>query len=165
MTKCNQCKKEGQEFYLRPNGRPSQPCKTCRRAYQSEYDKSEAGIASRKRYRETVSGRAVVRKAQKKYAQSEAGKEARRRFDLSPKGRASMKRRQDRYKAKHPERVQAWIIVRDAIRCGQLDPASKHLCVHCQDPAVHWHHTDYNYPLEVVAVCYMCHAVLTNGGG
>jgi hypothetical protein len=73
------------------NRTPSQPggrCRTCYRAAQKRYGRSEKGRARGARYIHSDRGRAVV----KRYSHSEKGRATVKRYRHSEKGRARAKR-------------------------------------------------------------------------
>jgi hypothetical protein len=61
--------------------------------------------------------------------------------------------------SKNPDKVKARNKVYYAIKTGKLDPVSTKTCEDCGKQAQHHHHEDYSKPLEVVALCNLCHAI------
>lgn len=46
--------------------------------------------------------------------------------------------------------------VADAVKCGDLQPATECTCVDCGRPATEYDHRDYDEPLQVDPVCRRC---------
>jgi hypothetical protein len=61
------------------------------------------------------------------------------------------------YDATHPGRRAANRAISSAVRYGRLSRAYDNDCFVCGDDAKHWHHVDYNKPLEVFPMCQPCH--------
>lgn len=61
-----------------------------------------------------------------------------------------------RWRAANPEKQRAYSAVKQALKTGAL---KKGPCADCGSPhRIHAHHEDYSKPLEVVWLCYLCHA-------
>ena len=62
----------------------------------------------------------------------------------------------------NPDRIKAYNRVAYEIKNGRMLRASSFACAECgaraPDVNMQWHHPDYSKPLEVVAVCRICHA-------
>lgn len=59
-----------------------------------------------------------------------------------------------RYRSRHPERARAHMMVRDAIKRGEL---SRKPCAVCNGRKSEAHHDDYERPLDVVWLCRQHH--------
>lgn len=82
------------------------------------------------------------------------------RGELNPNWRGGVSRdlkyreSKRRYRARHPEKAEAHMIVRDAIRCGTLVRSS---CEVCGSDSAEGHHDDYTKPLVVRWLCKKHH--------
>jgi hypothetical protein len=54
------------------------------------------------------------------------------------------------------EQTRAIQKVAAAVERGDIPPASDHICVDCGQPASHYDHRDYLFPLMVEPVCARC---------
>jgi hypothetical protein len=65
------------------------------------------------------------------------------------------------YRDENHKKICAQVIVREAIRLGDLPAATEKMCFvgldNCNEYAQHWHHVDYSKPLDVFPVCRSCH--------
>ena len=62
---------------------------------------------------------------------------------------------------RHPEKVEARRLVREALRSGKLvKPTHCENCACGKELPLHAHHADYDRPLEVVWLCQSCHVKL-----
>ena len=131
MKRCSKCgvEKPLDQFY-RQRGRKdgrTSHCKICRNAYKAMYRASDKGKAVEDRYFASDNWKA-----------------------------ANVRHVQD-YARRHPEKYQANYIVGNAVRDGKLPHVSTQPCATCGDPAEHYHHQDYERPLEVTPLCVPCH--------
>lgn len=62
-----------------------------------------------------------------------------------------------RYRQNNPLKIEAQAIVRKAVGVGDLPPVTNLPCVTCGKEAVDYHHPDYSFPLQVMALCRTCH--------
>jgi len=62
-----------------------------------------------------------------------------------------------KWKKLNPEKRKAHFEVSYAIKKGYLLPIAQCDCVDCGTIAKEYHHEDYSKPLEVVALCVLCH--------
>lgn len=75
----------------------------------------------------------------------------------SKHGYGSTTKRAADYQARNPEKYRAHYLVRSAIKSGKLSKVSSTLCEDCGVQAQVYHHEDYSKPLEVNALCQICH--------
>ncbi len=57
----------------------------------------------------------------------------------------------------HPEKRAARLMIRTAVRRGDLPHILTCACVDCGVQAAEYHHEDYSKPLEVEPLCKLCH--------
>jgi hypothetical protein len=115
-------------------------CKKCRRELASNYRQSAAG-----------------KQTEQRYWRSDRHKASCRRYMKSSLGKASARRYYARGVVRYPEKYKARSAVRRAVMTGRLPNILTQDCEHCDDSADHYHHPDYNYPLDVIALCRQCH--------
>jgi hypothetical protein len=142
QTYCKSCQKE----YLK-NYQQTDKAKEAFRLYTRRYSQTKKGKRQRKQYRQSIIGEAI----HKNYRESDRGK---------IKHLATI----NRYNIRHPERVNARIIVSKAIKKGVLPPVYSLRCA-CGKPAKHYHHPSYKpeYWLDVIPICLNCHFHLRGG--
>jgi hypothetical protein len=72
-------------------------------------------------------------------------------------GYGSTTKRAADYQARNPEKYRAHYLVRSAIKSGKLPKVSTTTCEDCGVQAQVYHHENYSKPLEVNALCQVCH--------
>lgn len=70
--------------------------------------------------------------------------------------------RQREYRERHPEKIRAHFVVRDAVRSGRLERESCSICGELKADA---HHEDYSKPLDVIWLCRTHHRRLSHRRG
>jgi len=149
---CSECKetKPASEFNIRNASKDGLQgrCRQCQLECLQEYAQTEAG-------------KQVHRKSNARYYQTEAGKESRRRgnarYYQSEAGKIAARNQSKRYREKYPERIKAGHAVSTEVAAGRMPHISTQDCERCGDQADHYHHPDYDYPLDVEALCNQCH--------
>lgn len=76
-----------------------------------------------------------------------------KRFQNPERKNMALKHQRNR-RNRHPEKYNAYIAVRNAIRSGKL---IKQPCSVCKNPNSQAHHTDYSNPLDVIWLCRKHH--------
>jgi hypothetical protein len=160
-TKCGEVKPFA-EFHRDPRATDGMysHCKACHYQMTRAYEKTEHGsevvrklkrryyyeLGGRERSR-TRSANYRYRQKRSEYAKSEAGKRAQKRKD------------QKRFSLS-PDKIRAKNAVNNAVKRGDLPPASTQLCRECGGPAQEYHHESYAKEdwLKVVPLCKVCHA-------
>jgi hypothetical protein len=61
------------------------------------------------------------------------------------------------YRDRHPEKAKAHKVVHKAVSDGKIPSPTKMICADCEGNAQEYHHPDYSKPLEVIALCRVCH--------
>lgn len=121
-------------------------CKICKKSYYQA--NKEQTIARAKRWRE---------ENREEYNQWRCN-------HRKGKGASKFKQNLERYKSKHPEKVKAKYLVKNAIRNGVLVKPT--CCTICNKSfpksKIHGHHENYDEPLEVIWACYICHSKIHN---
>lgn len=122
---------------------------------RESYLQSEEYKAKEKRYRQSEKGKATWKAYLEQYHKTEKYKAAQKRYNRSEKYRATQKR----YRVAHPERVEARIAVKQAIKDGVLPKADSLKCHYCPTQAEQYHHYSYapEHWLDVIPVCKKCH--------
>jgi hypothetical protein len=145
--RCPKCKKDkpladfGTDRARKDNKKPH--CKQC----QSEYAKSPKGRAARQRWLDN------------------GGVEKLHFYQQSDKGRADRLRANAAYGKRNSQKIRAVAAVTRAVGLGKMPRAAELDCSHCPDSAQEYHHPDYDEPLQVVALCRLCHRDLHLQGG
>lgn len=127
-------------------------CKNIRTDFASGIKTCNRCKADKKRYQQTVMGKAVQKKADQK-----------RQNDLSrilTRNEVSA-----RMRLKYPEKIKARYLVAEALRKGLMERGA---CMICRKQNAQAHHPDYSKPLEVMWLCSLHHAWLhqhLRGGG
>ena len=146
---CTFCKKIKplSDFYKhRRNGYQSH-CKTCQ-------------LANVKAYRRTERGRSVDNAASARYQQTARGQVINLAYRQSTHGKAIRAKATQRFRIAHPDRIQASVAVKDAVRRGILMPPTSFQCKMCDNTAEHYHHHkgyEEEHKLDVVPLCHVCH--------
>lgn len=65
-----------------------------------------------------------------------------------------------KYRAANREKYVAHGKVNNAVKRGELQPASCCVCIRCGKQAEHYHHDSYDRPLDVTPVCSACHKMI-----
>ena len=50
-------------------------------------------------------------------------------------------------------------LVQSEVNSGRKPKATSLQCAHCENMASHYHHPDYDKPLEVIPLCTQCHGM------
>lgn len=122
-------------------------CKVCRNAVVKQYQQTEKGKASIKRYAQSDKRKAYQKAYQKQYQRTEKCKTTRKHYFI-----------------RHPEHRKARDAVSIAITVGRLPRLDTLLCHYCPKPAQqyhHWHGYAPEHWLDVVPVCRDCHSKQT----
>lgn len=77
-----------------------------------------------------------------------------RKYKKSSKGKAAIRRYKQAYSLRNPEKVAAWLVLKNAIRTGAL---IRKPCGLCGSENAHAHHPDYSKPLEIEWLCRAHH--------
>ena len=160
MTDLNNkpCRKCGSTERYKPGpGHKLGRCKACKKARDKAWKQAnpEKNRARNKAWRKA--------NPEKQRASNEAWRQANpEKFKAAVKAwqQANPENTQARvnaYRKNNPEKRAAHLIVRNAVRRGDLPQVSTCDCVDCGVPAVDYHHEDYNKPLEVEPLCRKCH--------
>ena len=152
-----------------------------KKEYYKQWLKTEAGKLSRskanKKYSQTVKGKASIRRKNrraniheylKKWRSSPYQKERMRKYHLKYKntehGRKMLSKNQYLQKKRthqlFPEKENARYKVFYAVKAGKIPRIKTLVCLHCPNPAQHYHHTNGYSPenaLKVIPLCMSCH--------
>ena len=80
----------------------------------------------------------------------------------TPERKASLAEAQRRRRDKYPHKCKAWNAVSNAVRDGRLEKPKN--CQGCGlEKKLQAHHDDYNKPLDVKWLCFICHRELEHG--
>lgn len=151
-------------------------CKECRNAATRNYRKTSKGKEKQRIYNQTyyaenkddrraynqsyhVEHREyLLTKKKAHYAENRDKKLAHMKiYYATPEGKASRKRAENNHRERHPERVKARNMLRNAVYCGKIvKPDSCSVCG-ILGVIIHGHHANYSKPLEVQWVCVPCH--------
>jgi len=157
LKRCNKCETEKpldnfNKNRSRKDGRQSW-CRACVAIYDNSpkmkaarrrYERSEEGKAARRRYLKTEKGSAMIKLASKKWRQTRKGKALGYKLHLA-------------YIRRHPERRNARYAIRRAVETNKMPRPTQLQCEYCENQAEHYHHDDYNRPLDVTPLCRLCH--------
>lgn len=114
------------------------------RKYDRWYNRSPAGRAAAKKYRESAKGRRSLRERSKRYRSTVKG---------AVKHRIAARR----YIARHPEKKRARDLLHYAVTSGKVIPEP---CMICGNKYGEAHHDDYSKPFDVVWLCNRHHMEL-----
>lgn len=140
-------------------------CKVCHAARVKQYRQTEKGKENHRASSARHSRSEKGKRKRKQYDQSENGKAAKARYNRSENGKEKNRARDARYR--HTDggklRVQARRAVNEAVRTGQLPPATTLQCTYCEKSAEQYHHHKGYEPehwLDVIPLCSDCHRIV-----
>ena len=67
------------------------------------------------------------------------------------------KAKKRRYALANPEKVMAQRALNNEVKNGNMTKVDRLYCTDCSEPAQHYHHGDYDKPLDVTPLCARCH--------
>ena len=109
-------------------------------------------------YKSSARGRQnYCKKCSAEYGQSPKGKANMKRYRRTEKGRATARCHGIRYQERHPDQRRVKHIVNHAVENNRMPRVTTLICTDCNKPAQHYHHDDYEKPLDVVPLCQICH--------
>lgn len=121
-----------------------------RRCYRCKNEKSIEEFYPSKHFGRSYS----CKECDKKHAVEWAKK---KRYFKSGSGKEALIRASKKSRAKYPEKDEARIKLREAVRKGEIVKPKN--CVSCGgDGQIHGHHTDYTKPYDVQWLCRKCHS-------
>ena len=80
-------------------------------------------------------------------------------YRKTAKGKEAIKKAVTKFDRENKEKRYAWGVVQLALKCGKLKKAKR--CARCKRPGkLVAHHSNYNFPLRVRWVHYLCHKAI-----
>lgn len=136
-------------------------CKQCVNQYLRErYKNNKTEISEKlKQYKQSDLGKKTTRLWIEENKQKI--KQSQRKYNQTEKGKVVRDRHIRKHHEMYPEKNKAHIIVNNAIANGKIKPVGSYICSRCKErQAEHYHHPDYNKPLDVIPVCTPCHIAI-----
>lgn len=171
MKRCPKCDtwKDESEFNKDKNTKSGLYgwCKKCRTAATMAYSQTPAGIASKKRFRQSELGRKRAIERSREFRKSDKYKAIKQRYNQSAKGKETARRAYEI--AKTSGKIKARKALNDAIFAGKFPPAKSFKChfnnQECSQKIDYHHYKGYapeNY-FDVIPLCRRHHARVDMG--
>ena len=170
--KCNDTKPID-EFRKRKDSKDGHrnDCRICENLRQNKRyhtpDGKKLAMDRIRRYRKTIKGKAISKKAKSKYfnkpeniIKSRRSARERQRSNKKKKSKQNKTKASQSFRDRYPKKYKAHIAVTNAIAQKILPPAKNCKCTICQKKAEQYHHHLGYKPehwLDVIPVCQCCH--------